>query len=155
MNIRNLLDAKYARRPYPGDEYVIPFGTANVLRKGDELTIVTWGAMTEQSEMAVDETGIAADVIDLRTLMPWDKETVINSVKKTNRCLIVHEDTRMAGFGAEISAVLVKEAFHYLDAPIERLTMPNVPVPYNLGLMHAIMPDAVKIAAKMRELVNY
>lgn len=152
---RNLLDAKYARRPYPGDEYVVPFGKAKVLREGNELTIVTWGAMAEQSEMAVEETGISADVIDLRTLMPWDKGTVIESVKKTNRCLIVHEDTQMAGFGAEISAVLVKEAFQYLDAPIERLTMPNVPVPYNLGLMHAVMPDAAKIAAKMRDILRY
>jgi len=152
---RNLLDAKYARRPYPGDQYVVPFGKAKLLQEGDDLTIVTWGAMTERCEKAAKETGISADIIDLRTLMPWDKNAIIQSLKKTNRCLIVHEDTQTAGFGAEISAVLAKEAFSLLDAPIERVTMPDIPVPYNIGLMDAVMPGADTISTKMKELVNF
>lgn len=152
---RNLLDAKYARQPYPGDQYVVPFGKAKKLQEGDQLTIVTWGAMCEQCEMAVDAMDITADIIDLRTLMPWDKEAVLASVEKTNRCLIVHEDTKTAGFGAEISAVLSQEAFRYLDTPIERLTMPDIPVPHNVGLMDAVLPDKEKIIEKIDYLLTY
>ena len=152
---RNLLDAKYARRPYPGDEFVLPFGKANLLREGDRLTIVTWGAMCERCEAAADETGISADILDLRTLMPWDKQRILQSLEKTNRCLVVHEDARTAGFGAEIGAVLAKEGFKLLDAPVERLTMPDIPVPYNIGLMDSVLPDTGKIAAKMEELVRF
>lgn len=152
---RNLLDARYARRPYPGDEFVVPFGKAKKLQEGTDLTIVTWGAMCEQSEKAVNAMDVEADIIDLRTLMPWDKEAVMESVKKTNRCLIVHEDTQTAGFGAEISAVLSQEAFKYLDAPIERLTMPDIPVPYNVTLMDSVLPNIDKITEKIEELVSF
>lgn len=152
---RNLLDAKYARRPYPGDHFVVPFGKANKLQEGDALTVVTWGAMCERCEEAAEETGISADILDLRTIMPWDKEAVLESVKKTNRCLIVHEDTKTAGFGAEISAVISQEAFRYLDAPVERLTMPDIPVPYNVGLMNSVLPDKEAIAEKMEELTSF
>lgn len=152
---RNLLDAKYARRPYPGDKFVVPFGKANTLQEGDQLSIITWGAMCERAEAAADKTGISADIIDLRTLMPWDKEAVLDSLRKTNRCLIVHEDNRTAGFGAEISAVLSQEAFRYLDAPIERLTMPDIPVPYNVDLMNSVLPGTDDIADSMQKLVDF
>jgi 2-oxoisovalerate dehydrogenase E1 component len=152
---RNLLDAKYARRPYPGDKYIVPFGKANELRQDRDVTIVTWGAMCEQCEKAVNQSDISADIIDLRTIMPWDKEAVLESVKKTNRCLIVHEDTQTAGFGAEISAILTKKAFKYLDAPIERLTMPDIPVPYNVDLMDSVLPNVEKITQKLDYLVSF
>lgn len=152
---RNLLDAKYARRPYPGDKFVVPFGKANKLQKGDELTIVTWGAMCEQCEEAVNQSDISADILDLRTIMPWDKEAILQSVQKTNRCLIVHEDTQTAGFGAEISAVLAREAFKYLDAPVERLTMPDIPVPYNVELMNSVLPNIEKITQKIEMLASF
>lgn len=152
---RNLLDAKYARKPYPGDEFIVPIGKANKLQKGDELTIVTWGAMCEQVEIAVNKMDVSADILDLRSIMPWDKEAVLQSVQKTNRCLIVHEDTKTAGFGAEISAVLSKEAFKYLDAPIDRLTMPDIPVPYNIELMDAVLPTSEKIIDKIEMLVAF
>lgn len=152
---RNLLDAKYARMPYPGDEFVVPFGKAKKLQEGDELTIVTWGAMCERCEQAADRTGIKADILDLRTIMPWDKEAILQSLEKTNRCLIVHEDTRTAGFGAEISATIAQEAFKLLEAPIERLTMPDIPVPHNVGLMNAVLPGTDDIAETMRKLVAF
>jgi 2-oxoisovalerate dehydrogenase E1 component len=152
---RNLLDAKYARKPYPGDQFVVPFGKARKLREGDDLTVITWGAMCERSEEAAEQTGISADIIDLRTLMPWDNEVVLAPLRQTNRCLIVHEDTKTAGFGAEISAVLAQEAFKYLDAPIERLTMPDIPVPYNVGLMNSVLPNTQKIASKMEDLLAF
>ncbi len=152
---RNLLDAKYARKTYPGDEFVVPIGEANKLQEGKDLTIVTWGAMCEQVEIAVNEMDTSADILDLRSIMPWDKEAVLQSVRKTNRCLIVHEDTKTAGFGAEISAVLSQEAFKYLDAPIERLTMPDIPVPYNVELMDAVLPTSEKIVEKIEALVAF
>jgi len=152
---RNLLDARYARRPYPGDQFVVPFGKGNLLQEGDDLTIVTWGAMCERCESAVANMEISADIIDLRTLIPWDKELVLESLANTNRCLIVHEDTQTAGFGAEISAVIMKEGFELLDAPVERLTMPDVPVPHNIPLMESILPGVESIEQNIRELVSY
>ncbi|MFK7952138.1 MAG: transketolase C-terminal domain-containing protein [Ekhidna sp.] len=152
---RNLNDNRYARRPYPGDEFVVPFGKANLLREGNEITIVTWGAMCEQCEGAVDETGISADVIDLRTIMPWDKEAVLTSIKKTNRCLIVHEDAMTAGFGAEVAAILASEGFNHLDAPVERIAMPDIPLPHNVQLMESVVPSVEKIAEKMKDIVGF
>jgi 2-oxoisovalerate dehydrogenase E1 component len=152
---RNLLDAKYARKPYPGDEFVVPFGKAKYLSEGDEITIITWGAMCERCEKAADEAGVSADIIDLRTMMPWDKEACLTSLKKTNKCLIVHEDNKTAGFGAEISAELTKEGFTDLDAPIERITMPDIPVPYNVGLMDSVLPTIDKIKDRIIYLSNY
>ncbi len=152
---RNLLDAKYARKPYPGDEFIVPFGKAKKLKEGDDITIITWGAMCERSEAAVDQLGVSADVLDLRTLMPWDKSAVLESVKRTNRCLIVHEDSKTAGFGAEVASVLVREAFTFLDAPVERITMPDIPVPYNVGLMESVLPTTQKIAEKIKQILSF
>lgn len=152
---RNLLDSRYARRPYPGDDFIVPFGKANLLQEGDEITIVTWGAMCERSEQAVNEMGVSADILDLRTIMPWDKEAILNSVKKTNRCLVVHEDNKTAGFGAEIVSEIMKEGFTYLDAPVQRLTMPDIPVPYNVGLMESVLPTPKKIVSAIKYLLNY
>jgi 2-oxoisovalerate dehydrogenase E1 component len=152
---RHLLDAKYARRTYPGDRFVLAFGHANILREGKDVTVITWGAMCERCEKAADKTGIDVEIIDLRTLVPWDQETVIESVKKTNRCLIVHEDILTAGFGAEISAILSSRAFKYLDSPIERLAVPDIPVPYNVNLMKNVIPDIESITEKLLELIEY
>lgn len=152
---RNLNDNRYARRPYPGDQFIVPFGKANLLKEGDELTIVTWGAMCERCEKAVEESGVGADVIDLRTIMPWDKEAVLRSIIKTNKCLIVHEDAMTAGFGAEIAAVLASETFDYLDAPIERMAMPDIPLPHNVPLMESVVPSLEGIMEKIDFLKNY
>ena len=121
-----------------------------LLREGSDITLVTWGAMCERCEVAVEETDISADAIDLRTIMPWDKTAILASVKKTNKCLIVHEDVLTAGFGAEIAAVLASEAFHDLDAPVERIAMPDIPLPHNVALMESVVPSVEKIGNKMR-----
>ncbi|PWN05122.1 alpha-ketoacid dehydrogenase subunit alpha/beta [Rhodohalobacter mucosus] len=152
---RNLLDSKYARKPYPGDEFIVPFGKARKLREGDELTIITWGAMCERCEQAAEETGVSADIIDLRTIIPWDREMVYESVSKTNKCLIVHEDTRTAGFGSEISSDISDTQFRHLDAPVQRLTMPDIPMPYNVGLMNHVLPSVEKISNKIGEILSY
>jgi 2-oxoisovalerate dehydrogenase E1 component len=142
---RSLLDGGWARRPYPGDDFVVPFGKASLLREGTMLTVVTWGAMVERCEQAINASGKSADLLDLRTLSPWDREATLASVRKTGRCLIVHEDTMTAGFGAEIAAVLAKETFFDLDAPIERLAMPDVPSPHNPELLDAVLPSVETI----------
>ncbi len=149
---RAMLDGAWARRPYPGDDYVIPFGQARLLRAGTALTVVSWGAMVERCEQAIDAAGVDAELLDLRTLSPWDRDAVLASVRKTRRCLIVHEDTATAGFGAEIAAVLAKEAFFDLDAPIERVTMPDVPSPHSPRLLDAVLPSVTRIAAALRAL---
>ncbi len=149
---RSLLDGSWARRAYPGDEFVVPFGKAALLRTGTDLTVVTWGAMVERSELAIQRTGLSADLLDLRTLSPWDREATLESVRKTHRCLIVHEDTMTAGFGAEIAAVLAKEAFFDLDAPIERLAMPDIPSPHSPVLLDAVLPSVDAIARSMQDL---
>jgi 2-oxoisovalerate dehydrogenase E1 component len=152
---RNLLDSKYARKPYPGDDFVVPFGKANKLQDGEDITVVTWGAMCERVEAAAENSDSSMDIIDLRTISPWDKESVFESVKKTNRCLIVHEDSQTAGFGAEIGATISNELFRYLDAPVQRLTMPDIPMPYNVGLMNSVLPSVEKILEKIGEITRY
>src|SRR5262249_10889623 len=106
-------------------------------------------------EEAATQAGVSAEVIDLRTLVPWDREAVIASVTKTHRCLIVHEDNGTAGFGAEVCAAVVRDAFFSLDAPVERVTAPDVPLPHNTGLMGAVVRAVGQIAARMRELVTF
>jgi len=150
---RNLLDNRWARRPYPGDEFIVPFGRARTLLEGDKLTVVCWGAMVERCEGAAKKLS-DVEVIDLRTLQPWDSETVLYSVKKTGRCLIVHEDNQTAGFGAEIAAVLCDEVFFDLDAPIKRVTMPDIPSPHNIHLLDAVVPTQERIARAMQDLIE-
>jgi 2-oxoisovalerate dehydrogenase E1 component len=139
--------------PYPGDDYVLPFGKARVVREGDGLTIVTWGAMLHRVLEAVDAIKEAIDVLDLRTVAPWDRDAVLGSVRKTGRCLIVHEDTLTAGFGAEIAATLASEVFWQLDAPIERIAIPDVPTPYHPTLMAAVVPNVETIEQRIRSLL--
>ncbi len=123
-----------------------PSGRRGVVRAGTRLTIVTWGAMVERCEQAVAQSRVDAEILDLRTLVPWDRDAVLASVRRTHRCLIVHEDTMTAGFGAEIAAVLASEAFYELDAPIERLAMPDVPSPHSPVLLEAVVPGVAQIA---------
>jgi 2-oxoisovalerate dehydrogenase E1 component len=150
---RAMLDDSWARRPWPGDEYVLPFGRARKTREGDKITIVTWGAMVPRCEVAAE--GYSADVIDLRTLHPWDKEMVLESVRRTRRCLIVHEDLRTGGFGAEIAAVVADEAFLDLDAPVARVTMPDIPSPHHPKLLEWALPSVERIRAEIDRLVGF
>lgn len=152
---RALLDTAISRRPYPGDDYCLPFGSAARLLEGDEMTVVTWGALVYRCLDAAQEFLGRVSVIDLRTIIPWDQELVLEDVRRTGKVLIVHEDTLTAGFGAEISAVIASEAFTDLDAPIERLATPDVPIPYSVPLMDAVLPSAEAVAAKMKALLAF
>jgi 2-oxoisovalerate dehydrogenase E1 component len=150
---RAMLDDIWARRQWPGDDFVVPFGKARKTREGNDLTIVTWGAMVPRCETAAQSH--SADIIDLRTLMPWDREMVLDSVRRTRRCLIVHEDLRTGGFGAEIAAVVADEAFLDLDAPIARVTMPDVPSPHHPSLLEWAVPSVDKVRAEIDRLVGF
>lgn len=150
---RSLLMTSDGSSHYPGDDYVVPLGTATKLREGTDLTLVTWGAMLHRCVDAAEEFGNSVEIIDLRTIAPWDRLMVVESVKKTGRCVIVHEDTMTAGFGAEIAAVVASECFWQLDAPIERVTVEDVPMPYHPVLLNAVLPDAEKIAQKLSQLL--
>jgi 2-oxoisovalerate dehydrogenase E1 component len=151
---RALLDGAWARRPYPGDEYILPFGVARRIRAGAEVSVITWGAMIERCERAVAASGVDAEILDLRTLSPWDQGAVLASVRKTHRCLIVHEDNLTAGFGAEIAATLAKEAFFSLDAPIERLAMPDIPSPHSPVLLEAAVPTVESITRALQQIAS-
>ncbi len=167
---RALYFGAQARRPYPGDDYAIPFGVARTVRAGDDLTVVTWGAMVhrcleaaEALDREVEAAGGArhgvpaasVDILDLRTIVPWDRDAVLASVRRTGRCLIVHEDNLTAGFGGEIAAVVAEAAFDALDAPVARIGAPDCPVPYSLALMEGVVPTAARIADRMRDLLGY
>jgi 2-oxoisovalerate dehydrogenase E1 component len=151
---RFLLDGAAGRRPWPGDDFMLPFGQATRLREGTELTVVAWGAMVERCEQAAAESAVDVELLDLRTLCPWDRDAVLASVAKTRRCLVVHEDTMTAGFGAEIAATLAERAFFDLDAPVERLAMPDLPSPHSPLLLDAVVPGVPAIVAAMRRIAS-
>lgn len=151
---RSLLMTSDGSARYPGDDYVIPLGIGNTLREGSDLTLVTWGAMVHRCVDACEQVDVAVELIDLRTIAPWDRERVLVSVRKTGRCLIVHEDTLTAGFGAEIAAVLAREAFWHLDAPVDRLCVEDVPMPYHTDLLNAVLPSAEAIRKRIEALAR-
>ncbi|MFQ5858082.1 MAG: alpha-ketoacid dehydrogenase subunit beta [Anaerolineae bacterium] len=142
----------------PEDDYVIPIGVADVKREGEDLTVVTYGAMVQESLAAAEalaKEGVDVEVVDVRTLKPLDKETVLNSARKTGKVAVVHEAYRSYGAGGELAALIAEEAFEWLDAPLVRITAPDTPVPYSAPLEDAFRPDAAKIAAALLELAAY
>jgi 2-oxoisovalerate dehydrogenase E1 component len=151
---RAMLDGAWARRPYPGDEFVVPFGQSRTVRGGSEVTVVTWGAMVERCELAAARSQIDVELLDLRTLSPWDSQAVRTSVEKTHRCLIVHEDNRTAAFGAEIAAMLAEDSFFSLEAPLVRLAMPDIPSPHSPVLLAAALPDVAHICQAIQRLAS-
>jgi 2-oxoisovalerate dehydrogenase E1 component len=150
---RSLLMTSDGSAHYPGDEYVVPFGRASVLREGADLTLVTWGALVHRCVEAAGQFGDQVELIDLRTIAPWDRACVLDSVRKTGRCVIVHEDNLTAGFGAEIAATVAQEAFWDLDAPLERVAVEDVPMPYHPVLLEAVLPSVERIAARIRAIL--
>ncbi len=144
----------------PEGEYTIPIGPANITRRGGDLTVYAYGMMhyytLQAAEKVAAEDGIAAEVVDLRTLAPLDRETVLESFRKTGKALIVYEDNRFLGYGAEIAALLSDEGFEYMDGPIRRLAGPDVPgVPFSHAMQDWFMPNVDRIAAAIRELAAY
>jgi 2-oxoisovalerate dehydrogenase E1 component len=155
---KHLLRQKYARDPLTPSDYLIPLGKASTVRQGRDLTIVTWGATVQKSLEAAEELaleGVSIEVIDLRSLIPWDKEAVASSVARTSRLLVVHEDVLTSGFGAEVAAWAGEACFADLDAPISRVGAIDTFVAYEPTLERAILPQTEDIAAAARSLVAY
>ena len=142
----------------PSGDYTVPIGKAIVRREGKHLTIVSYAAMMHTSLEAAEalaKEGIEAEVIDLRTLLPLDEETILQSVKKTNKCLVVHEDTKTGGIAGEIAAILCEKAFGDLDGPLMRVTALDTPVPYSPPLEEYFLPNARKVFDAAKELARY
>lgn len=142
----------------PADGYAVPIGKAAVRREGNDLTIISYAAMAHTSMEAAEQLakeGIEAEVIDLRTLLPLDRKTILDSLKKTNKLLVVHEDTRTGGIAGEIAALVCESAFEDLDGPITRVTAPDTPVPYSPPLEERFLPNVEKVVAAARELAKY
>ena len=142
--------------PVPEEEYTLPFGEADIKREGSDVTIVATLYMVHKALNAtekLEEEGISAEVVDPRTLVPLDKETIINSVKKTGRVVIVSEDCKTAGVSTEIAAVIAEEALDYLDAPIKRVANPDVPIPFSPPLENFVIPDENRIIEAVKQVV--
>jgi 2-oxoisovalerate dehydrogenase E1 component beta subunit len=142
----------------PGEDYVVPLGQARVVRPGTEVSVITYGAMVYvalEAASRLAEEGIALEVLDLRTLVPLDREAVLASVRKTSRVILLHEDTRTAGFAGELAALIAAEAFDDLDAPILRVTSPDCPVPYSPPLEDAFLPKPEDVVRAAQQLMAY
>jgi len=140
----------------PDERYTTPIGKARIHREGDDVSVITWGAMVYTAEEAAKQLdGVSVEIVDLRSVLPWDKQAVLESVRKTSKCLVLHEDTHTGGFGAEIAATIAEEAFEDLDAPIRRITAPDTPVPFSPVLEKAFIPQVDDVARGLKELAEY
>lgn len=142
----------------PAEDYIVPIGKAAVRREGKDLTIVTFGAMLYVAEDAAAELakdGVSVEILDLRSILPYDEEAILNSVAKTNRVIILHEASLTGGVGGEFAAVIAEKAFEYLDAPVKRIASIDTPVPYSPPLEEFYLPNKDKVVAAARELLAY
>ncbi len=142
----------------PSNEFLVPIGKADVKREGRDISVITYGAMVHKALEAAEvlaEDGIELEVVDLRTLVPLDKAKVLESVKKTNKVILLHEDTRTGGFAGELAAVIAEEVFEYLDGPIMRITAPDTPIPYSPPLEEFFLPKASDVIRVARHLAAY
>jgi 2-oxoisovalerate dehydrogenase E1 component len=153
---RALLDTTQGRAPFPTDSgFTVPFGVAARVREGKRASIITWGEMLYRAIEAAEKCGGDVDILDLRTIIPWDKDAVAASVRTTGRALVLHEDTFTAGFGGEIASFIAEECFTSLDAPVQRLATADCPIPYNPRLMNTIVPSVDIIAQQLKFLLEF
>jgi 2-oxoisovalerate dehydrogenase E1 component beta subunit len=142
----------------PTDDYIVPIGKALVRRAGSDLTVITFGAMVHVALEAAEslaKDGVNAEVVDLRTLAPLDRETILSSVAKTSKAIVLHEASRTGGIGGELAAIIGEEAFEYLDGPVMRVASLDIPVPFSPPLEKACLPDVEKVVAAAKRLVRY
>jgi len=144
------------REQVPEDpDFLVPIGSADVKRSGDDVSIITYGAMVHralEAAQALEEEGISAEIVDLRTVVPLDEETVLRSIEKTSRAVVLTESYRFVGIGAEVASTIAEKAFEHLDAPVVRLAPPNVPVPFSPTLEDAFLPGVGDIVAEVKKL---
>jgi 2-oxoisovalerate dehydrogenase E1 component len=155
---KGLYRASFAVAPEPDSDFCLPFGVAKNVKEGSDISVITWGMMVHRSLEAarkLEEHGTSVEVLDLRTLNPLDTDAILNSVRKTGKVLIVHEDTLTGGFGAEIAAIVASEAFTRLDAPIKRVAAKDAPVPYGPTLENAMLPQTADIVKALEELTAF
>jgi 2-oxoisovalerate dehydrogenase E1 component len=156
---KRLYRESYGRAPYPGPDYMIPFGKAKIVHPGTDLTVITYGAVVPRALQAAQklerEQGVKVELIDLRCLNPFDWETIAASVAKTNRALIAYEDTLSWGYGAEIAARIADKLFDQLDAPVRRIAAKDTFVAYQPILEDAILPQPNDLFLAMKELAEY
>jgi 2-oxoisovalerate dehydrogenase E1 component beta subunit len=142
----------------PSEEFLIPIGKADVKRTGGDISVITYGAMVHNALEAAEVLagdGVELEVVDLRTLVPLDKATVLESVKKTGKVILLHEDTRTGGFAGELAAVIAEEVFEYLDGPVMRITAPDTPIPYSPPLEEFFLPKTADVVRVARHLAAY
>jgi len=140
----------------PEGEYLVPLGKANIMKEGSDVTIISWSRMVHTSLAAanlLEKEGISCEVIDLQTLVPLDKETILESIKKTGKAVIVHEAVKTSGFGAEVAAIIADEAFSFLKSPIKRVTAPDTPIPYASKLEDEFIPNEAKIISAVKSII--
>jgi 2-oxoisovalerate dehydrogenase E1 component beta subunit len=146
---------RHVKGEVPEGEHVTEIGRARVAREGQEMTVIAYGSAVGLAEAAVDELGESIEVIDLRSLCPLDEDAIVASVEKTGKVLVAHEATRSCGVGAEVSALVAERCFEHLDAPVRRLTAPDVPIPFSPPLEQAVLPQLDDMKEACRELLSY
>jgi 2-oxoisovalerate dehydrogenase E1 component len=156
---KRLYRETFGRAPYPGPDYTIPFGKAKTVREGTDMTVITYGAVVPRALQAAQkmerEHGVSVELIDLRSLSPYDWEAIAESVRKTNRCIVAHEDTLSWGYGAEIAARIADELFHDLDAPVKRVAAMDTFVAYQPALEDVILPQSSHLFEAMQDMAEF
>jgi len=155
---KHLYRQTYNKAPYPGADYTVPFGRAALRRAGEDVLVITWGALVQRTLLAAQQAereGLSVAVLDLRTIIPYDWNAISEHVQKCNRVIVAHEDQLTCGFGAEISARIADELFHWLDAPIRRVAALDTPVAYAPDLEEEILPQSSDVLAAIREIGRY
>jgi 2-oxoisovalerate dehydrogenase E1 component len=155
---KGLYRQSYATSPEPDADYLVPFGKAKVVKEGNDLSIITYGAMVHESNFALkklEAEGYSIELIDIRTIAPLDVETIYKSVKKTGKAVVIHEDTLTGGFGAEIASLITENCFESLDGPVKRIAALDAPIPYHPNLEYAVLPTRDKIYGSLKKLLEY
>jgi 2-oxoisovalerate dehydrogenase E1 component len=155
---KGLYRQSYSTSPEPDADYLLPFGKAKVVKEGNDISIITYGAMVHESNFAakkLEEDGYSVEIIDIRTIAPLDVDSIYKSVKKTGKVVVIHEDTLTGGFGAEIAALITENCFESLDGPVRRIAAKDTPIPYAPTLEYAILPTREKIYNEVKHLLEY
>jgi 2-oxoisovalerate dehydrogenase E1 component len=155
---KGLYRQSYSSSPEPDKNYLLQFGKAKIIKEGSDISVITYGAMVHESNFAIkklEDEGFSVELIDIRTIIPLDKETIFQSVIKTGKAVVIHEDTLTAGFGAEIASLIAENCFEFLDGPVKRIAAKDAPIPYAPTLEYEILPTRDKVYNDIKKLLEY
>ncbi|GAB1443877.1 hypothetical protein MASR2M39_27220 [Ignavibacteriales bacterium] len=155
---KGLYRQSFAMAPEPASDYLVPFGVAKTVREGKDLTVISWGATVWESVFAakrLEDEGFSVEVIDIRTITPLDRDAIYNSVRKTGKAIVIHEDTLTGGFGGEIAALISSDCFEHLDGPVKRYAAKDAHIPYSPILEDRILPSREGVYKAIKELAQY